>query len=71
MLAVWPNKGIFLPEEIDFLDRVFQEACRRYFVTPTSEDGEALAETIILHYQGGLRDYHLLLNALDGMRGAA
>ena len=67
----WPNSGIFLPNEIRFLDVVFQKACRRYGVAPTSEDGEALAETIIHHYQVGLKDYRLLLCALDGMKGAA
>ena len=70
-MVVWPNKGIFQPEEVDFLDKVFEEACRRYGVIPKTEDGEALAQTIILNYEVGLRDYHLLLCALDGIRGAA
>ncbi len=68
-MVVWPNKGIFQPEEVDFLDKVFEEACRRYGVIPKTEDGEALAETIILNYEVGLRDYHLLLCAFDGIRG--
>ena len=72
IMDVFAHMGIFLPEELDFLDAVFHEACRRYGVTPSSTEGEVLAETIILHYQLGLRDYNLLLSAaVEGMKGAA
>ena len=57
----WTDPGTFQPEEVDFLQQVFDEACRRYGVTPGTEVGECLAAAILISYQAGIRDREVLV----------
>ena len=52
----WTAAGTFQPEEVDLLQQVFDEACRRYVVTSGTEVGESLAAAIFMSYQAGIRD---------------
>ena len=50
----------------------FRNAKQRLSPLLGAAEREVLAETIILHYQLGLRDYNILLSAaVEGMKGAA
>ena len=57
----WTDPGTFQPEEVDFLQQVFDEACRRYGVTSGTEVGESLAAAILMSYQAGIRDREALV----------
>ena len=57
----WTTPGTFQPEEVDFLQQVFDEACRRYGVTPETEVGECLAAAILISFQAGVRDREALV----------
>ena len=61
MNSSWTNSGTFQPEEVDFLQQVFDEACRRYGVAPETEVGECLAAALLISYQAGIRDRETLI----------
>jgi hypothetical protein len=57
----WTDPGTFQPEEIDFLQRVFDDACQTHGVTPGTAVSEDLAAAILMSYQAGMRDRQVLV----------
>ena len=60
-MNTWTDPRTFQPEEVDFLQQVVDEACRRYCVTSGTEGGESLAAAILISYQAGIRDREALV----------
>jgi hypothetical protein len=58
--------GVFQPEELEVLQRVFDQVCRERKHHPESEEAETIAVTIIVLFQTGLLTEHdLVVAALD------
>ena len=57
----WTNPGSFRPEEVDFLQQVFDDACQTHSITPGTELSESLAAAILMSYQAGMRDRQVLV----------
>ena len=47
--------GIAYPEDLAFLSRVYDEACRRQGVSKHSEEGANLAHSVMALYAAGVR----------------
>ena len=60
-MRFWTDPGTFQPEEVDFLQQVFDEACQTHSVPPGTEVSEDLAAAILMNYQAGMRDSQVLV----------
>jgi hypothetical protein len=60
-----PRGGVFEPEELDILQRVFDQVCRERKYNRESEEAEAIAATMIVLFQTGVLTEHELLTAID------
>lgn len=49
------RRGIAYPEDLAFLSRVYDEACRRQGVSKHSEEGANLAHSVMALYAAGVR----------------
>ena len=57
--------GVFQHEELEILQRVFDQVCRDRRYRPESEQAEAIAATIIALFQAGVLTGHELVAELD------
>ena len=58
------DRGLFRPVDVDKLQRVFDEACRRRSIVPETPDARELALTIINLHEAGMSDEAMLLAAV-------
>ena len=57
--------GVFEPQDLDILQRVFDQVCRERECDPESLEGEAIAKTIIGLFRSGTQTERDLLVAID------
>jgi hypothetical protein len=65
------NQGIFQPEELNILQRVFDQMCIERGCLPDSKDGEALAMELVALFQNGIMTENDLFGAVEGNRRSA
>lgn len=53
--------GGIQPEDIDLLQRVFDQLCKEQRLNPRSVDAELMGAALIISYQAGVQDESTLL----------
>ena len=57
------DRGLLRPIDIERLQRVFDEVCRRREVPPQTQEAREIALTLLALYEGGMTDEDALLSA--------
>jgi hypothetical protein len=58
------NRGLLRPADMQRLQRVFDEVCRRREVLPEIPDAREIALTLLALYEGGMTGEDMLVSAM-------